>query len=267
MYKFANQCFAWRNRLLSLKHNYQFQDAKFYKTTVMASLRANYHALLGHVVSSSPAHTLLLGSHIDYLIEHKARIELISAQADIKNHVNPFRHLAVNIALPTYWRYLNHPPRRCTRLRLQENARLACEPNTTISKGAYISVWPNQTLHMGTNSYIGHNAFINTKCSMRIGHNTLIGFETHIMDYDGHPIVKAGKKVANEDMYGGLSEKIDIGDNVFVGFMATIHKGVTIHNNSMVASNSVVTRDVPANCIVAGNPAKIIAENIEWQKW
>jgi acetyltransferase-like isoleucine patch superfamily enzyme len=49
---------------------------------------------------------------------------------------------------------------------------------------------------------------------------------------------------------------VHIGDNVWLGDHATVLKGVTIGDNSVVAARAVVTRDVPANVIVAGNPAK-----------
>ena len=51
-----------------------------------------------------------------------------------------------------------------------------------------------------------------------------------------------------------------IGDNVWLGDHATVLKGVTIGENSVVAARAVVTRDVPANVVVAGNPAKVVKE-------
>lgn len=49
-----------------------------------------------------------------------------------------------------------------------------------------------------------------------------------------------------------------IGENCWIGANVRICKGVTIGDNSVVAACSVVTKDVPANCIVAGNPAKVV---------
>ena len=60
-----------------------------------------------------------------------------------------------------------------------------------------------------------------------------------------------------------MSASIYIGRNVWIGEYSRICKGVTIGDNSIVAANSVVTKNVPANCIVAGNPAKIVKKDIE----
>ena len=77
-----------------------------------------------------------------------------------------------------------------------------------------------------------------------------------IRDYDGHYI---------EDVAYRTAKPVIIGDNVWIGYRAMILKGVTIGDNSVVAANSVVTKDVPSNSIVAGNPAKIIRTGINWR--
>jgi acetyltransferase-like isoleucine patch superfamily enzyme len=51
---------------------------------------------------------------------------------------------------------------------------------------------------------------------------------------------------------------VKIGDNVWIGMNAVILKGVTIGDNSIVAAGAVVTKSVPANTIVAGNPAAVV---------
>lgn len=56
---------------------------------------------------------------------------------------------------------------------------------------------------------------------------------------------------------------IAIGRNCWIGQNARIQKGVTIGDNSIIAANSVVTKDVPANAIAAGNPAKIVKTDID----
>ena len=54
-----------------------------------------------------------------------------------------------------------------------------------------------------------------------------------------------------------------IGNYVWVGENSRICKGVTIGDNAIIAANSVVTKDVPANSIAAGNPARIVKTNLE----
>ena len=54
-----------------------------------------------------------------------------------------------------------------------------------------------------------------------------------------------------------------IGDNVWIGDKATILPGVTIGDGAVIAANAVVTKDVPAFCVAAGNPARIIKKSID----
>lgn len=60
--------------------------------------------------------------------------------------------------------------------------------------------------------------------------------------------------------------KVIIGDNVFVGANATILPNVTIGDNSVIGANSVVTKSVPENCVVAGNPARVLCSLEEFKK-
>ena len=56
----------------------------------------------------------------------------------------------------------------------------------------------------------------------------------------------------------GSAGKVKIGNNVFIGMNATILKGVTVGNNSIIGAGSVVTHDIPDNSVAAGNPCKVI---------
>lgn len=64
----------------------------------------------------------------------------------------------------------------------------------------------------------------------------------------------------------GSAGKVTIGNNVFIGMKSTILKGVTIGNNVIIGANSLVNHDVPDNCVVAGNPAKVIMSLDEYYK-
>ena len=58
-----------------------------------------------------------------------------------------------------------------------------------------------------------------------------------------------------------------VGDNCFIGFNAIILPGVTVGNHVIVAGNSVVVKDVPDNCVVMGNPARVVEQNIVTGPW
>jgi acetyltransferase-like isoleucine patch superfamily enzyme len=57
---------------------------------------------------------------------------------------------------------------------------------------------------------------------------------------------------------------VSIGNRVWIGVGAKILKGVTVGDGAIVAAGSVVTRDVPAATLVAGNPARVIREQVSW---
>ena len=89
-----------------------------------------------------------------------------------------------------------------------------------------------------------------------IGDDTLIGANCKILDSDLHPIDPEDRLSANPDRV--KSAPIRIGKNCFIGCNCLILKGVTIGDNCVIGAGSVVTRDIAANTMAAGNPAKMI---------
>lgn len=90
---------------------------------------------------------------------------------------------------------------------------------------------------------------------IKIGNNVTIGPEAYFLAHDA-----STKKELDYSKVGSIT----IEDNVFIGARALIMPGVTIGKNSIVASGSIVTKSVPENSIVAGNPAKVIASTDEF---
>lgn len=82
-----------------------------------------------------------------------------------------------------------------------------------------------------------------------IGDNVVVGAECHIQDTDGH-----------SELLGTEDASVHIGNNVFIGMHCMILKGVTIGDNSIIAAGSIVTKDIPANCIAGGVPCKVIRQ-------
>lgn len=84
-----------------------------------------------------------------------------------------------------------------------------------------------------------------------IGNNVRVGANCLIMDGDAH----------FEDPRTSPAKPILIEDNVFIGANCVIKKGVTIGENTVIGMNSVVTKDIPANCVAVGIPCKVIRQN------
>lgn len=128
-----------------------------------------------------------------------------------------------------------------------------------IGNGTRITVGTNAEINIGKNVFVNENSRIMATKKITIGNDVSIGWGVNILDSDRHSIYV-------ENILQEMSKEITIGNNVWIGFGASILKGVTISNDSIVASNAVVTKDVPPNVVVAGNPAKVIKKNVSWQK-
>ncbi len=109
----------------------------------------------------------------------------------------------------------------------------------------------------GNEIRVGQNVFVNQNCTfydlggLDIGDDVMIGPNVSLITA-GHPIEPSQRRAAT------IGQPIVIERNVWIAAGATIIGGVTVGENSVVAAGSVVTRDVPANTLVAGNPARVI---------
>ena len=91
--------------------------------------------------------------------------------------------------------------------------------------------------------------------SVTIGDNVKVGACVLITDTDAHPMNYEVRRTSNE---GTKSAPIVIEDDVWVGAHSIILKGVTIGARSVIGAGSVVTKSIPADCVAAGNPCKVI---------
>jgi acetyltransferase-like isoleucine patch superfamily enzyme len=102
-------------------------------------------------------------------------------------------------------------------------------------------------------------AVLSSKSSIRIGQNTKIGGNVRIYDHDYHALDHLARRDPQQDIIQCKSVPIVIGDDVLVGANAIILKGVTIGDRSVIGAGAVVSlKDIPADSLVAGNPARVI---------
>lgn len=112
---------------------------------------------------------------------------------------------------------------------------------------------PGAQIIIGDNVGISGSTISSSQC-IKIGNNVLIGSGCIICDSDAHPIKSSDRNNHTKTK----SLPITIEDNVFIGARCIILKGVTIGRGSVIGAGSVVTRNIPPQCIAAGNPINII---------
>jgi acetyltransferase-like isoleucine patch superfamily enzyme len=96
--------------------------------------------------------------------------------------------------------------------------------------------------------------------SITIGDGCLFGGEVDVTVSDMHSIVDAttGERI-------NPAGSVTLGPRVWVGQKSTILKHVTIGSDCVIGAGSIVTRDVPSNCLAVGNPARVVRQNIAWR--
>jgi acetyltransferase-like isoleucine patch superfamily enzyme len=112
---------------------------------------------------------------------------------------------------------------------------------------------------VGDGTFIGHQCGFRIAQSVRIGKHCLLAGGVSVFDMDGHPLDADRRRAGEPTPPEGIASVV-IGDDVWIGAGAMIMKGVTIGNRSIVAAGSVVTKTVPPDVVVAGNPARVVKE-------
>lgn len=143
-----------------------------------------------------------------------------------------------------------------TVLGMSKGAHLIVRDNFKVFDNAQIFINKNATLILGS-GYINSGVNISCYSEIEIGRDVAIAENVTIRDSDNHIVISN----PNHEK----ARPVRIGHHVWIGMNATILKGVTIGDGAIVAAGAVVTRDVPERCLVAGVPARVIKENVEWE--
>ena len=127
-----------------------------------------------------------------------------------------------------------------------------------IGKNYYIE--PPFYCDFGQNTYVGENLYINTNAifldvaKITIGDNVMLGPRVGLYTA-GHPLDPIVRNTQLE-----FGKEIHIGNNVWIGGSSVVCPGVSIGDNTVIGAGSVVTKDIPANCVAVGNPCKVLRQ-------
>ncbi|MFH0815363.1 MAG: DapH/DapD/GlmU-related protein [Methanobacteriota archaeon] len=140
-----------------------------------------------------------------------------------------------------------------TYLQVDGGALVKVDGSVQFYGGNIIRVEPGAELHMGNGTLVNMRTSISVIKKVSIGSDCLIAAEVAIRDNDGHRL--EGTEWV---------EPVTIGNKVWLGYRVTVLKGVTIGDGAVVAAGSVVTSDMPARSLAAGNPARVIRGDVKW---
>ncbi len=146
-----------------------------------------------------------------------------------------------------------------------------------VSIGDHVSLYAGCSFSIGVNGActIGdftllNGALIMAEDRIEIGSHCLVSWNVGIADSDFHPLEPAQRLIDSRALAPYYKDRparpklvtapVIIRDNVWIGMNAVILKGVTIGENSVVAAGAVVTKTVPPNVVVAGNPAAVVKQ-------
>ncbi len=172
-------------------------------------------------------------------------------------------------------------------LKLRLGKRLQTEGICFVCPGVQLEIGRHATLRIGRWAWIGNDSKIRVhEGEVSIGAKTVMGQECTIsayqhvsigreciladrvmlIDFD-HGVVEVDRPIRLQGIY---KRDVRVGHNVWMGYGACVLRGVSVGNNAIVGTNTVVTRDVPENAVVAGSPARVIRlrdapEQMRWE--
>ena len=146
---------------------------------------------------------------------------------------------------------------------------IGVSPGATVSIGKLKQVnliikhiAPQSSVSIGNGTSINQATFWCYKGDINIGCDNMFSEDIRFYSHDQHAIVDMNsEKIINADKHGVIT-----GDHVWIGRGAIVMPAVTIEKGSIIGASSLVTKNVPKNSIAAGNPAKVVRENVSWSR-
>lgn len=170
---------------------------------------------------------------------------------EIYNAVHPEFIRRLEVTREKIWEFNNmHPSKKDERIALFRSIVGSCGETFHINRPFRCDYGCN--IHIGNNFFANFNLTILDEAAVTIGDNVFIGPNVSIYTAC-HPLDPKARNTGTE-----WAEPVTIGNSVWIGGRATILPGVTISDNCVIGAGSVVTKNIEANTVVAGNPARII---------
>ncbi|MEJ7797973.1 MAG: acyltransferase [Solirubrobacteraceae bacterium] len=160
-------------------------------------------------------------------------------------------------------------------LKLRFRGRLKTDGLCFVCPGVTIEIGKDATLHLGRWSWIGHGSKIRVhegeasigaksvlgqECTISafqhvsIGRECIVADRVMLIDFD-HGVVEVDRPIRDQGIY---KRDVRVGHNVWIGYGVAILRGVTVGDNSVLGTSTIVSRDVPANAVAAGVPVRVI---------
>jgi acetyltransferase-like isoleucine patch superfamily enzyme len=139
------------------------------------------------------------------------------------------------------------------RLEIGRNATLRIGRWAWIGDGSKIRVHEGE-VSIGAKTVMGQECTISAYQHVEIGRECIVADRVMLIDFD-HGVVEVERPIRLQGIY---KRDVRVGHNVWIGYGACILRGVTVGENSIVGTSTVVTRDVPENAVVGGSPARVI---------
>jgi len=147
-------------------------------------------------------------------------------------------------------------------LKLRWRGRLKTDGIAFVCPGVTFEIGKGATVHLGRWSWIGQGTKVRAhEGEVHIGAKTVIGQECTITAFQHISIgrecilAEGERPVRAQGIY---KRDVRVGHNVWVGYGACFLRGVTVGDNAVVGTSTVVTKDVPANAVVGGVPARVL---------
>ena len=160
-------------------------------------------------------------------------------------------------------------------LKLRFRGRLKTDGFAFVCPGVTLEIGKDAVVHLGRWSWIGHGSKIRAhEGEVRIGAKSVLGQECTIsafqhvsigrecivadrvmlIDFD-HGVVEVERPIRHQGIY---KRDVRVGNNVWIGYGAAFLRGVTVGDNAVIGTYTVVNKDVPANAVVAGVPVRLL---------